>query len=328
MQRERLPFDLWALEVFLTVCETKTMAQAAAVLGLTQPGVSQIIQDMERQLGVELFDRKIRPIALTPAGTVLRQSAGTLIADARKVLPRVQRCRRGYLPALRVGLIYSLQRLLSVPLVKSLSDAADEVIMLSGITSVHATALLTRQLDLCIGVDDLPMEAGLDRWPILTEPYVVIAPRNIAAQDDLAVLAASCPLIRYSSRSIDGVEIDRYLRRAGIHVPRGAEFDTPFGLTEMVSAGLGWAISTPLCLIEAGVPFDALSIRPLPHNDFTRTITLVCRHKELGQAPAKAVSVGIQVVRDRCTKAFSGPMSWIWQRVRLGSDAVSNVGKV
>jgi DNA-binding transcriptional LysR family regulator len=243
--RDRLPFDLWALQVFLTVCEKQSMAQAAALLGLTQPGVSQIIQDLERHLGVELFDRAMRPIALTPAGTVLRLRAGALVADARKLAPLVQKCRRGYLPAIRVGLIYAVQRLLSAPLMRVLSDAADEVTMLSGITAAHTTALLTRQLDLCISGDDLVMEAGLDRWPIVREPYIVLTPSASAAIDDVKVLTDSLPFIRYSSRSIDGPEIERYLHRNGFHVPRGAEFDTPLGLTEMVAAGLGWAITTP-----------------------------------------------------------------------------------
>jgi DNA-binding transcriptional LysR family regulator len=322
-RRDRLPFDLWALEVFLSVCEKKSMAQAAALLGLTQPGVSQIIQDLERDLGVELFDRAMRPIALTPAGTVLRQSAGTLVADARKVAPTVQKCRRGYLPAIRVGLIYAVQRVLSAPLMRVLSEAADEVTMLSGITAAHTTALLTRQLDLCISGDDLAMEVGLDRWPIVKEPYLVLTSGGDAAVDDIRILADSRPFIRYSSRSIDGPEIDRYLRRNGFDVPRGAEFDTPLGLTEMVAAGLGWAISTPLCLIEAGVPLASLGMRPLPDEGLTRTITLVCRHKELGTAASKAASASVLAVRDQCSQAFIGQASWILERMRFGRDVAS-----
>jgi len=319
---DRLPFDLWTLQVFLTVCEEKAMARAAATLGMTQPGVSQIIMDMERQLGVELFDRALRPIALTPAGSVLRQSAQTLLAEARKLPPLVQRCRRGHLPAIRVGLIFSVQRLLSASLVAVLSAAADEVIVLSGIMAAHATALLTRQLDLCVGADDLQAEAGLDRWPIVKEPYILIAPADFASVD-LPTLAASRPFVRYSSRSRDGLEIERYLHRLGIEVPRGVEFDTPFGLTERVAAAGGWAISTPLCLLEAGVPLEGLLIRPLPHDGFVRTITLVCRRKELGKAAGKAAGVSVQAARARCRQVFTGPSSWMLNRMTFGADAAS-----
>jgi DNA-binding transcriptional LysR family regulator len=318
--RDRLPFELWTLHVFLTVCEKKSMAHAATTLGLTQPAVSLIVQDMERQLGVELFDRSIRPISLTPAGTVLRQSAGILVAEALKIAPLVQRCRRGFLPTIRVGLVYSVQRLLGVPLVKALSDVADNVIVLSGITSVHAAALLTRELDVCIGVDDLLTEVGLDFWPIVKEPYVLVAPRDIATID-LKILAESHPFISYSTRSIDGPKIERYLHRHGLSTQRTAEFDTPLGLTEAIAAGLGWAISTPLCLIEAGVPLNVLSVHPLPRLGFTRTITLICRHKELGKTPAQAVSVSTQAAHDRCASTFVGSLSWVLQEMQFGSKA-------
>ncbi len=326
--RDRLPFDLWSLQVFLTVCEMRTMAQAAAVLGLTQPAVSQIIQDVERHLGVELFDRTMRPMELTPAGTALRRSASTLVADARQIAPLVQKSRRGYLPLIRVGLIFSLGRVLSVPMVKVLSAVADEVIVLNDLTAAHAAALLTRQIDMLIGIDDLTEETGLDRWPIVWEPYLLLTPKG-AATNDLGSVAQSLPFIRYSSRSLTGPEIDRYLRRGGFDLARGAEFDTPYGLTAMVAAGLGWAISTPLCLIEAGIDLHDLDVRPLPDKQFGRTITLVSRRKELGTAPHDVAAASILELERQCRQAFAGEWSWIAQGMRFGapkaSDAVSSV---
>jgi DNA-binding transcriptional LysR family regulator len=313
-QPNRFPFDLWDLQVFLAVCEKGTMASAATALGITQPGVSQIIQDMERQTAVELFDRTMRPIRLTPAGAILRLGADAVLAEAHKVSMLVRRHHSGYLPTLRVGLIYSVERLLSSTLIKTLADKAAEVIVLSGITSVHAAELLARQLDLCIGVDDLITETGLDRWPLVREPYVLVTPCGVAG-DDLPSLAASHPFIRYSARTIDGREIDRFLLRSGLQIPRGAEFDTPFAVTEMVSTGQGWAISTPLCLIEAGVPLDRLSLYPVPHQGLARTVTLVCRRNELGTVPGGVARAIVQTIRDRCKLAFPGQRNWILRRM-------------
>jgi DNA-binding transcriptional LysR family regulator len=325
-ERNRLPFDLWTLQVFLAVCEQQTMAAAAASLGLTQPAVSQLIQEMERELGVDLFDRAMRPIALTPAGAVLRRHANILLSNARTAAAQIRESRRGYLPSIRIGLIHSLQRLLSVPLVEAFSAVTNQVVVLSGITSVHAAALLTRQLDLCIGADDLPLEAGLDRWPIVTEPYVLLAPIAAATQS-VEALAASYPFIRYSARSRDGPEIERYLRRIGLNVPNGTEFDTPFGLTESVAAELGWALSTPLCLIEAGVPLERIAVRPLPHEGLARTLTLLCRHKELGAAPAKAATASVRRVSERCRQLFSGPLAWIAEQMAFGAESRSRPRK-
>ena len=61
-------FDLHALEVFLLTAELGGMTQSAQHLGLTQSAVSQMIAKLEAGLGTSLFDRTIRPLALTDSG--------------------------------------------------------------------------------------------------------------------------------------------------------------------------------------------------------------------------------------------------------------------
>ena len=84
---DALPFDLRALEIFLTVCEAGSMAAAARTLSLTQPAVSQSIADLEARTGTALFDRSVRPLALTPPGGILRQRASALMSEARQIGP-------------------------------------------------------------------------------------------------------------------------------------------------------------------------------------------------------------------------------------------------
>ena len=45
------------LEIFLSVCDHKSMTQAARELHLSQPSVSQTIADLEAEYGVRLFER-------------------------------------------------------------------------------------------------------------------------------------------------------------------------------------------------------------------------------------------------------------------------------
>ena len=67
-----LAVNLRLLEVFLCVIEEGTMTGAAERLGLSQAAVSQAITSLEQLLGVRLFDRSVRPPALTLVG----QAAG------------------------------------------------------------------------------------------------------------------------------------------------------------------------------------------------------------------------------------------------------------
>ena len=49
--------DLRALEVFVTVCETRSMTLAARQLGMTQPAASYAIKRLEEATGAALIDR-------------------------------------------------------------------------------------------------------------------------------------------------------------------------------------------------------------------------------------------------------------------------------
>ncbi|MBN8910971.1 MAG: LysR family transcriptional regulator [Rhizobiales bacterium] len=283
-----LPFDLRSLEIFLAVCETGAMSSAARALGLTQPAVSLAIGDLERKLGFELFDRTVRPLAVTVAGGLLRQRAGALIAEARQIGPLLRETEHGKLPLIRVGIVDSLSRVLTTPLSSFLGSRADEVSILLGLTASHASDLLTRRLDLFLGVDDLEDWAGLERWQLVKEPYILLLPEGIETPRTVGALkklAQSLPMIRFSSRSQTGLEIEAHLRRLGLSVPRSFEFDTPYGVTSMVAAGSGFAITTPLCIEEAAVPKARFVAVPLPGPQISRKLTLVARHRELGRLP-------------------------------------------
>src|SRR5690606_29451348 len=95
---------------------------------------------------------------------------------------------------------------------------------------------------------------GLERYAILSEPFLLLLPKNLEAtseQLELKFLATAHPLIRFSARSQIGTQIERHLRRLGIKAARLLEVDATDTLVAMVSAGLGWAIATPLCLLQA-----------------------------------------------------------------------------
>lgn len=283
-----LPFDLRSLEIFLAVSETGAMAEAARGLGLTQPAVSQAIAELERKTGAALFDRAVRPLALTTAGGLLRQRASALLADARAIAPLLTDTKQGKLPLIRIGLVDSLARALTVPISTCLAGKADEVLVLSGLTASHASELLTRRLDLFIGVDDLGEMSGLERWELLVEPYILLLNRRhgaIRTLADLKRLARQHPLIRFSARSQTGLDIERHLRRLGIEVPQSFAYDSPYAVTAMVTAGVGWAVSTPLCVAEAAIASKDLVPAKLPGARMSRKLTLVARLRELGQLP-------------------------------------------
>lgn len=283
-----LPFDLRALEVFLAVCDAGSMALASRVLGVTQPSVSQTVADIEARTDAVLFDRSVRPIGLTPAGAVLRQHASTLLAEARQIGPMLRQVGRGRLPFLRIGLVDSLVRALAGPIAGFLVDVADQSSLLSGLTAAHTAALINRQLDIFLGAEEAESIEGLERHILMEEPYILLCAPEIeppSSLADLETLGRNSPLVRFSIRSRTGARIERHLHRLGLDLPRHQEFDTPYGVAAAVAAGLGWAISTPLCVSEAALPEAGLRCHPLPGPALARQLVLVARQRELGPLP-------------------------------------------
>ena len=88
------------LEHFLATVDAGSISSAAVHLGVTQPGLSQSISALERDLGVELFRRSARHTALTPAGREFLNTARQVVhqlTQSRSMLLRVNRNEAGSL---------------------------------------------------------------------------------------------------------------------------------------------------------------------------------------------------------------------------------------
>ena len=99
--------DLRQLRHFVMVCEELHFRRAAERLGMTQPPLTQSIQTMERELGVALFKRSRRNVALTKAGELLLPEARGVLAQSDRLLLVARRSARGEVGTLRVGFTIS-----------------------------------------------------------------------------------------------------------------------------------------------------------------------------------------------------------------------------
>lgn len=90
------------LQYFLAVADQLNFSKAAEVLYVSQPLLSQQVAELERQLGVTLFNRSRRSVQLTPAGIALAQEARSILEQVNKVGTLVQRTAAG------IGLEYDL----------------------------------------------------------------------------------------------------------------------------------------------------------------------------------------------------------------------------
>jgi len=95
--------DIRALRYFVAVAGTGHMTRAAEQLGIQQPPLSQQIKALERELGVLLFKRHPRGVALTDAGRLFQVEALRMLQDMDAMKQRMARVANGQAGTLAVG---------------------------------------------------------------------------------------------------------------------------------------------------------------------------------------------------------------------------------
>jgi DNA-binding transcriptional LysR family regulator len=95
--------ELRHLRYFVAAAEEEHMTRAAQRLGIQQPPLSQQIRDLERDLGVQLFERTPRSIRLNAAGHVFLKDARELLAQTEQAVARVRQASRGELGRIAIG---------------------------------------------------------------------------------------------------------------------------------------------------------------------------------------------------------------------------------
>jgi len=261
--------DLRVLDAFVTVIEAGSMAAAAQRLGLSQSALSQIVRTLEAERGSMLFDRDVRPARPTAAGLVLLAQARTLLGHARDFTSADGGDTAPALRRLRLGCVDSFAATVGPALLRGLSGPQTDLLMASGLTPLLCQQLRDRELDLVICTDPGVGEPWLVQQLMFSEAWVAVFPaghevRPPAHPRELQVAAGALPLVRYSRRSVIGRQIDRWLLHAGIEAPRRIELDATDPMLAIVAAGLGWAVSSPLCLWQSRQHLPALKVLPLP----------------------------------------------------------------
>ena len=78
------------LESFISVVKHKSFSKAARELFLTQPSISNNIQNLEKELGAVLLDRKGKTIALTDSGKIFYRYALELINTREQAIHSIK----------------------------------------------------------------------------------------------------------------------------------------------------------------------------------------------------------------------------------------------
>jgi DNA-binding transcriptional LysR family regulator len=319
-------FDLKGLQVFVIAAQTGSMTEAAKRLGLTQSSVSQTLSMLENNLKVELLDRSVRPLGLTIAGRYFFDQSSHLLSQAEQTQKVFTQGTFEQLHLVRIAMVDSLATSLGKPLIEVVKKRTENWSLTTGRSHMHADALVSRQVDIIISDDALEDSDDLCRYPILSEPFVLVVPLNfswehegLSSITDIKRLLQKLDFVRYSNDSLIGTSIERYLRRVGIEPAMRLQLDNTFAVLSMVASGLGWTITTPLCLYQSGIPLEQVSCQSLPANDgFKRRLTLVTRRHELSDLAEKMARDSCQIMSQCFLPELEKDLPWLVSAIDIG----------
>ncbi|MFQ5562326.1 MAG: LysR family transcriptional regulator [Parvularculaceae bacterium] len=305
-------FDLRSLQVFVVTAEQGGMTQSAKALGMTQSGVSQTIAALEEAVGGRLFDRSVRPIVLTAAGRALLKRGRQILNDTLEAYLEASDASRKQLATLTVAMPESLANLVGPKLFRKQQALSDCWRIWSGLTASHRDAFLSHAVDVIITEDsNITDISGLERHSIFSEPYVLIFPKSYTGSTQLGPHLKSMELVRFSLRSSAGRQTETQLNRLRLHFHETVEFDNSVGQVSAVVDGLGWGITTPLCLLQRPDLIEKLKIAPIKRGGFYRHITLIARENSLGAAAQKLADACRGILRDEVMPDLCRRIPWL-----------------
>lgn len=273
--------NLYKLEIFATVVQTGSFSAAAERLLMTQPAVSQHIQDLEASLGARLFQRGRRGVTLTPAGETLHsytQEILRLLAEAENAVTDVQHLASGQVTVAAtpgVG-VYRLPDWVHAfrQQYPNLSVAVETS------TTPHIIAgLRSRKMDVGFVEGELD-EAEPDGVGVLeletNEQFVVVGPkhpwwgRTSVRLEDLAGQS----MVMRQRNSQTRIWLDNELQVAGVSVIVAAEFDNVESIKRAVAKGKDIAI-LPDYAVRSELEMQMLRAVSIEGKPLLRTLKLV-----------------------------------------------------
>lgn len=319
MPEKQIELTLRGLRVFVALEETGSIAGAADRLGSSPSGVSQHITGLERAVGTKLFDRRKRPVALTPAGQALQHHAHRILRNVADAEAELADLHLSSFPKLTLAVIDDLDETLMPELVLELRKRFDNCFVktMTGRSDHMTKALIDRDADIALStmVPDDP-----DRFrsfPILREQFILATTKGLLEPKqpvDISALSR-LPFVHFSHDMPIGRLIAQHLQRVGFQADHRYAFDTSGSIFAMMCAEQGWTLTTPLNLLDAERYLTKLDFHPMPFPSLSRIVHLIARTDELGLIPEQ--------LAQHCRRLFAAELMQRFKKIAPGfTDAM------
>ncbi|EJL01575.1 MULTISPECIES: LysR substrate-binding domain-containing protein [Pseudomonas] len=245
-------FELAQLRCFTTVATELNFRRAAERLNMTQPPLSRQIQLLEHHLGVELFTRSTRSVALTAAGRAFFVEAQNLLQQAQQAAEAAKRFAQGDIGTVTISFVGSAvyEFLPKVIAEARLKQPQVKIVLAEMNTYLQHEALRARRIDLGIVRSPL-LETGYATECLVREPFVLAVPAGhpLASAETVSVQDLDAqPFLMYSHSAYPPFnELLTGMLRSARVAPQFVQWlGSSLTILALVNAGMGLAL-VPRC---------------------------------------------------------------------------------
>ena len=266
------------LKNFLAITRHKSVAAAAREIGLTAAAAGQQLQQLENEIGLELFDRTKRSLTLNSHGRSLIEPIQEIIARYEALGSNLKSELSGTI--VLGALVSSLMGAFGKTLNEIKQNYPDlEIKLIAGLSSNFLDQVIEGTIDGAIVTESpyaLPQNV---QWTELyKEPMILIAPSALKSLKNSNNLSDQLPFIRFERNTWTGHLVEQTIKVNKLKIQEGMELNSVEAIIELVRQGLGYSIVPQLANISWSIDRQ-LKIQKLPGKTVYRKVGLLERKK-------------------------------------------------
>ena len=277
------------LKNFLAITRHKSVVAAAREIGLTAAAAGQQLQQLEKEIGLELFDRTKRSLTLNAHGRSLIEPIQEIVARYEALRSHVQSNLSGTI--VLGALVSSLMGAFGKTLNEIKHNYPElEIKLIAGLSSDFLDQLLEGTLDAAI-VTESPytLPQSLQWTELYKEPMILIYPNTTSSRiTNLKNMDSSLPFIRFERNTWTGHLVNKTIKSNKLSIQDGMELNSVEAIIELVRQGLGYSIVPQLANISWSNDRQ-LRIQELPGKTIYRKVGLLERKKHIRQNVTLAI---------------------------------------
>jgi len=273
-----MALGLRQLRYFLAIADAGALSRAAESLNVAQSALSHHVAEIERALGVKLFDRKPRGVSLTTAGQRLREHANAILSALDKAEQDVRTFTDAASGPVSLGLSHTAIAVIALEVMQAVQKRCPAVhlTLSEGLSPTLTRQVLSGSLDLALAYNP-PRDSRLATDALLVEDMYLVGKPELIGKSSGPIAFSAIPQGKVlglnpvpASRAI----IQTQILRNQIAPSPTLEIDSLIALRLALENGLGCAVLAR-STVRGELAQKRLHARRIVRPAVTRTLAVI-----------------------------------------------------